>query len=380
MGPGTVWGQYVQWAIGYGLSLGIPASKLSAEAIVGDFFTESEPLNPFGTNGHLWAPINTLKSIFDNLNIPDNQRTYVISLYEHAKCSTARGLPCTDADAHTWADQTLQNVYTTIGTGNGARVVAAEMGTLTPISPAWPAERALESLVSLLERYGVDGGSYWRWVSFENASEADPALVGEPVKLRGTAFNYNPVQKEVLDMGGFHLNSISNPSFESGAAAPFNWTTSASGNGSGTRYFLAAEAGQPVVPTRGDFALRLTTGSGANDVVSSTSDAIDVSPNTTYTTTANLRFQWSGDPLVNIPNIARPQVYVTVHYYNANGNPSVIRGQDTFRFYQENAPTGFGTFPLNYTTPSDSYTLKLEFGTMRNGLSQPTTLDADNIR
>jgi hypothetical protein len=104
LGPTVPQGKYVQWAIGYGLSLGIASKKLSAEAIVGNYFTDSQPPNQFTTDGHMWAPITTLKMIFDNLGIPANQRTYVISFYEHRKCSTAQGLSCVDADPHTWAD------------------------------------------------------------------------------------------------------------------------------------------------------------------------------------------------------------------------------------------------------------------------------------
>ncbi len=257
LGPSAQQGAYVQWAIGYGLSLGIASRKLTAEAIVGDYYTESQP-------ARFWTPIATLKSIFDNLGIPNDQRTYAISFYEHTKCSTARGLPCVDADPHAWAEETLRNLFNIVGTSNGARVVAPEMGDLPPIRSAWPPQSSLESLISLMEKYGVDGGSYWIWTETDNAREADPAFFGEPVKLRGTAFRYNPVQKEVLDMGGFHLIAIANSSFESGDAAPSNWTIGASGVGTASRYFLAGESGQPTVPTRGSYSLRLMSGSAGN--------------------------------------------------------------------------------------------------------------------
>ncbi len=378
LGPTSVPAQYVKWAIGYGAALGVPLGKLSAEAIVGDFFTDSQaPAGPETTDRHLWSPIVVLKGIFDSLAIPPDQRTYALSFYEHRKCATARNLPCTDLDPHTWAEQTIQTVRSVVG-NNGGRIVAAEMGTMTPIQASWPAERALESLGYLMEKYGIDGGTYWIWSEPDAASEANPDAPGEPVKRRGVNFVYNPVQKELVDLAGFHLGVIANGSFETGGASADNWT----GGGAGIfgRFRLADEPGQPVVPSRGNFALRLTTGSGANDAVSATGDEIDVSPNTTYTTTANLRFQWSGDPNVGMANASRPQVYVMVRYFGGDGRPSAIRSQDIFRFYQENGSIDFGTFPLSYSTPADAMTVKLEFGVLRNGLPQPITLDVDNVR
>jgi hypothetical protein len=49
--------RYVSWAISYAMSLGVPATKLSAESIVGDYFTVSEPPGCLVTDGHLWPPI-----------------------------------------------------------------------------------------------------------------------------------------------------------------------------------------------------------------------------------------------------------------------------------------------------------------------------------
>jgi len=196
LGPASAPAKYVQWAIGYGRSLGIPARKLSAEAIVGDFFVESEPpAGPDATDGHLWKPVAVLKGVLDGLGIPDAERTYALSFYEHRKCATAQSLPCVDADPALWAEQTLQGVLATIGSG-GARVVAPEMGLLTPGETTWNTEQALESLVGLFRRYGIDGGALWRWTSFTNDEDADPSLA-RPVKRRGVAFTYNAV-KDVL--------------------------------------------------------------------------------------------------------------------------------------------------------------------------------------
>jgi hypothetical protein len=285
--------------------------------------------------------------------------------------------PCSDADPHTWAEQTIQAVRSVVG-NNGVRIVAAEMGVKSPIQSSWPAERALESLGYLMEKYGVDGGAYWIWSEGDTANDASPDLVGEAIKRRGVDFVYNPVRKELVDLAGFHLSAIANGSFETGGSAADNWT--GGGVGSVVRFRLADETGQPVVPSRGDFALRLTTGSAANDAVSVTSDPVAISPNVTYTTTANLRFQWIGDSSAGLADTARPQVYVMLRYFGSDGKPSTLRSQDIFRYYAENGSIGFGTFPVSYTSPADASTVTLEFGALRNGLAQPITLDVDNVR
>lgn len=382
LGPTSVPAQYVKFAIHLGLSLGIPARKLSAEAIIGDFLLDSQaPAGPEATDRHLWSPVVVMKMIFDDLGIPDSQRTYALSFYQRRKCSDPRiNPPCIDADPHTWAEETLQSVLATVGRDTGARVVAAEMGVDIPLTPAWPTRRALESLISLMEKHGVEGGNFWRWVAKDNDEDADPA-VWEPVKRRGVEFQFTPTQKEILDVGGFHLTAIPNGSFEADANldnVPDNWTVS--GNGIGFRYFLAGEPGQPEVPSRGSHALRLVTGNGPNDVVGATSDLIAVTPNITYTTTANLRFAWTGDPNPLANPAGRPHVFVAIRYFNASGVPSAVQAQDVFRLFQEDSAQGFGTFPLRYTTPSDATGVRIEMGAARNGLATPITLDVDNLR
>jgi hypothetical protein len=110
MGPTYVSAQYVKWAIGYAHSLGLPWQKLSAEAIVGDYYAINQgPSGPQATGSHLWNPIAVLKGIFDDLSIPTAQRTYAISYYEHRKCTTARQLPCSDTNAQAWSIETVQN-------------------------------------------------------------------------------------------------------------------------------------------------------------------------------------------------------------------------------------------------------------------------------
>jgi hypothetical protein len=376
-GPTSIAVQYVKWAISFARSLGIPSRKLSAEAMVGDFFFESEPANKFMTDGHFWQPIVVLKKIFDDLGIPNEQRTYAISFYENRKCSTASYLPCVDTDPQSWAEETLQRVFATIGTGNGARVVAPEMGAMVPVDPGWPTELTLESLIFLMEKYGVDGGSFWFWVNQQNDYDSNPQLA-DPVKRRGVSFEYNPVQKEILDMGGFHLTSIPNGSFEAGTTTPDNWTVT--GSGTGLRYDLASELGQPEATWRGEYTLRLTTGPGTNDAVSATGELIAVTPDTTYTTVGNLRFGWSGESAPTSGSSTRPQVFVSFRYFDKSGLPSSIRAQDSFRFYQENASQDFGTFPFQYTTPSDARFVRIEVGAAHNGLPTPITLDVDYLR
>jgi hypothetical protein len=197
LGSTTIAAVYVNWAINYAMSLGIPPIKLSAGTTVGDFFTDSEPPNSFATDGHLWPPIVVIKQILDSLGVPNNQRLYALSFYEHTKCSTARGLPCVDASPPVWAEQTVQRVFSTIGWGSEARVVAYEMGNLTPVQPTWTTSQAIQSLLSLMATYGMDGGSFWRWVSFQNSEDQDPTLA-QPIKLRGVEFNYTPA-KSVLE-------------------------------------------------------------------------------------------------------------------------------------------------------------------------------------
>jgi Big-like domain-containing protein len=278
LGPGSIPVTYVQWAINFGMSQGMPSRKLSAEAIVGSYFVENNP--PAGSNatgGHLWSPIAVEKTIFDNLNIPANQRTYALSFYEHRKCVGAQSLPCTDLDAHDWADQTIQ--YVTSVTGAGPRIVAPEMGDLPPVDQVnWNTQHALESLVFLTHKYGLDGGSFWRWTSFMNSEDSDTTLA-QAVKVRGVPFVYNMVQKEVVDMGGFHLPAVPNGSFEgsvSGNGVPVTWT--ANGVGTVSQYLLTQEPGEPEVPSRGIYAMRMVTGSGVSDSVTATSVNIPSCP------------------------------------------------------------------------------------------------------
>ncbi len=379
-GPGTVTTQYIEWAMGYAQSLGVPARKLSAEAITGNFETDSLQPNSCpncATDGHFWNPITTLKTVFDDVGIPDSQRTYALSFYEHTKCTNVN-IPCVDVAPHPWAEQTIQTMYGIIGTGNGSRVVATEMGYLPPVIPTWKTEWAVESLATLMEKYQIEGGSFWVWAHFTDSEDSDPTL-DDAVKRRGVNFVYNPVQKEILDWSGFHLSAIPNGSFEDDLDShrvPTHWAVT--GNGSAAAYYLPQETGQPQVPSRGSYCLRLTANDSTSPI-SATSDPIAVTPGTSYTTVANMRFAWSGDPNPSASASTRPQVFVTIHYLNANGQPASVPST-IFQYFQEDSTQGFQTFVFQYTTPSDAKSVQIEIGAVRNGLSTPIMLDADNFR
>ena len=216
-GPGSVPANYVQWAIQYGHSLGIPYRKLSAEAIVGDYYSFYQgPGGPEMTDRHQWDPVFTLKSIFDTLNIPDGERTYALSWYEHPKCLTARQLPCVYADSHAWAIETAAHVFDTIGRGNGARVVAPEMGLMNAGDPTWTTQMALESLVWVMQAYGIDGGCFWRWTDFDNDEEKDSHLA-TPIKMRGKDFAYTPVAAVMKQL--YTQGRAEDPNFDPAAGA-----------------------------------------------------------------------------------------------------------------------------------------------------------------
>ena len=196
--------------------------------------------------------------------------------------------------------------------GSGPRIVITEMGDSVPVDRVnWNTQHALESLVFLLQKYPIDGGTFYRWVSGTDSEDSDPTQ-SDPVKRRGVAFIYTPVQKEVVDMGGFHVPMVPNGSFEDTIVngVPVNWIKA--GNGTVSQYLLTQEPGQPEVPSRGTHAMRIITGSGPNDNVTATSVLIPVISATTYTTTANMRFAWTGDPNPGGSSASRPQVFINI--------------------------------------------------------------------
>lgn len=195
LGPTSVPAVYVEWAIGYARSQGLSPAKLSSEAIIGHAFMNSRP--PAGstaTDGHLWDPLVVLKGIFDRLQIPDSSRTYALSWYEHRKCISPAPTGCVEIGPAAWAEQTVRDTWLTIGRTSKAAVVASEIGT--DPDPAWSAVQGLESQLTLMEKYGWAGGSYYRWTSSSAAEDADPNT-WMPVKRRGYAYTYTPL-KDVL--------------------------------------------------------------------------------------------------------------------------------------------------------------------------------------
>ena len=378
LGPSTFAATFLEWAIPFAQTQGIPVNQLSAEAIVGDFYTDSQPgAGPNATDGHLWAPIGVMKTVFDHLSVPNGSRRYALSFYEHRKCIDAQTLPCTDLDPHDWANQTLQGVISTVGSAQTDQIVMTEGGTSDPQN--WPAQFAFESIGYLMQVYQLPGGNFWRWVDFGDDEESDPTIA-QPVKIRGVAFDYYPPKNEIVDLGGFHLSWIPNGSFEQGGAGnvPTDWTVT--GSGTGIDYFLAGEPNEPQVPSRGQYDLRLTTGANATSSLIATSEYIQATPATAYTTTGNLRFAWTGDPNPSGTPATRPQVFIAFNYFQSPGVPSAVKAQDIFPFYQENSTTDFQTFPLQYTTPSDATSLQIVIGAARNNLPTQIIFDADNLR
>ena len=114
--------------------------KLTAEAIVGNYYIDVLQGWAGGdaTDGHFWNPALALKRIFEDLAIPEAERTYALSIYLDPKCLNPGSLPgnCVDADAHAWADETFATVRDIVG--NTSRVVAAEFGLFEPQSADWP--------------------------------------------------------------------------------------------------------------------------------------------------------------------------------------------------------------------------------------------------
>ena len=196
VGPDSGGTKYVEWAIGYAHSLGLPYRKLSAEAILGAYIDVAQQSNSYMTDGHFWNPEAVLKGIFDDLGIPNDQRTYAISFYEQHKCAVASVLPCVDEGPHQWAIETITRLFDIIGRNNGARVIAVEAGYLTPQVTDWNYELAMESLVWIYQNYGVEGANFWIWTNSDNSMDLGPGA-NSAIKQRGIEFNYNPI-KDVM--------------------------------------------------------------------------------------------------------------------------------------------------------------------------------------
>jgi len=368
LGPRSYAARYLRWVIPFAMAHGITAKQLSAESIIGDYFLDNQPpAGPDATDHHLWKPIAVMKSIFTAAGVPAANRTYAASFYARRKCSTAQSLECSDQDAHDWAEDRLVDALSIIG-NRPQQFVVTEGGSLNP--ETLPVEHAYESLGFLINKYGTRGGNFWRWSAFQDSEQNSSA-----VKQRGVGFIYLPPSKEVIDLGGFHLEKIPNSSFEAGNTTPTGWGVI--GSSGSSRYRLADEPGQPQVPSRGAYSLRLVSDAS---IAKATSAFIAVSPSRTYTTTANLRFAWNGDPNPSAPPATRPQVFVTFNYYDSTKHLSAVKRSVTFRYFQEHSAPDFATFPMKYHTPSDAAFVRIVIGAARNDLPSAITLDADNVR
>jgi hypothetical protein len=191
---------------------------------------------------------------------------------------------------------------------------------------------------------GIEGGTYYKWADETNNPQyTDPASV---VKKRGLAFVYNPQERELADLYGFHLTAVPNGSFEDGTS---HWTIAGSGAAQTRRL-------QQDLPWRGDSYLHLAT----TGTYSLSSTLIRLSPSTRYTTTANLRFPQ--------PNVRAAFTYLTCRRKQSKkGKPAVFRLMSIQRTWQ--------TFPFGYTTPSDACYVRIKFSFVG-----PGRVDIDDVR
>jgi len=198
-GPGSESVKYLKWAIPFAHDLGIPYRKLTAEAMLGFYYSVAQAPNQFMTDGHYWDPAVVLKGIFDDLGIPTEERTYAISFYEHHKCAWLEGIdiPCEDEPAQAWAIETMDRLFVVIGRNNGARVVAVEAGLASTSETGWNSELAWESLIWLYQAYGIEGCMFWLWTNYQNVLDLDPKWT-PAIKRRGLDFTYNSV-KDILE-------------------------------------------------------------------------------------------------------------------------------------------------------------------------------------
>ena len=361
LGASSVPAAYVQWAIGYGLSLGLHPQQLTAEAIVGFYpHVAQADAGPDADGNHLWNPIEVMKSIFDHLAIPDADRTYAVSFYEHRKCSGAfASPPCSDESSPAWARETASLVRSV--TGSSARVTAAEFGDLGPVDAAWPTERAVEDLGALMQQYAIDGGTFWHW---EDVTGDGPPSDGDPVTRRG-GFAYYPVQRELADLYGFHVQGITNGSFEDGLRG---WTIAGRGTAKPTN--LDEQA-----PARGQTFVRLTTAGS----ITATTRPIRISPGITYTTAADLRFSLHATSSAGAAG-KRPQVDVAFLYLTCRERPAAAHPSDTFRYFGQAAPQAFQTYSFHYRPPKGACYVKVQLTAAGNNLPGGLTFDVDAVR
>jgi len=326
LGPDSLPGRYVQWALSFGRSLGVPPEKLTAEAVVGDYRHEAQqPAGPAAQDRHLWRPLEVLHTIYDRLGFPTGQRTYALSFYAHPKCAYDQSVPCSDENAEAWVQETLATSKERVEPQ--ARLTLIEFG-----SAVRDYQRTVEHFGAVMQDLGIEGGTYWKWADeTNNPMFTDPAAV---IKRRGVGFTFNPQQRELADLYGFHLTGVPNGSFEQGTS---RWKIR------GTAQSLPLDED---APWRGSTYMRL--------MGEATSAQVRVSPSTRYTTTAHMRFT--------------APVSVTFRYWTCKHKASAKRKLTMFR---PTAPQpSFQTFPFAYTTPADACWLRIT-------LSSPTGLDVD---
>jgi hypothetical protein len=204
----------------------------------------------------------------------------------------------------------------------------------------------VERLGALMQQLSIEGGVYYKWA---DASANDPNYAYNPdtlVKVRGTTYTYHPVQKAIADLYGFHLTAVPNGSFEDGTSP---WTT----RGAGTAQTATLDQD---LPWRGVSYIHLV----ATGAYSLSSPPIRVSPRTSYTTTANLRF-------------GQPNVSATFTYLTCANKTSKKSKATVFRL--GTAQPTWQTFPFAFTTPSDTCYVQITFRMTGAG-----TLDADAVR
>lgn len=330
LGPDSLQGKYVQWALAFARSLGVPTGKLGAEAIVGDYRHEAQQgAGPDAQDRHLWRPLEVLRTIYERLGFPATQRTYPLSLYAHPKCAYVESwLPCSEIGQDAWVRETLATSKARIE--GGARLTLIEFG-----AGAGDHARTVEHLGAVMQQLSIEGGTYWKWADETNDPKwTDPTSV---VKQRGRSFAFNPQQRELADLYGFHLTGLTNGSFEDGTSG---WSIV----GQGRIAPLDANA-----PWRGASFLTLTG--------RATSSRVRVSPSTRYTTTLHLR---SG-----------AAVAVSFLYATCKNKASARRKRDVFR--PAVAQSAFQTIPLVYTTPADACWVRIE-------VASSAPLDIDAVR
>jgi hypothetical protein len=171
LGPDSPQGRYVQWALAYGRSLGVPPQKLAAEAIVGDYRHEAQqPAGPDAQDRHLWRPLEVLRTIYQRVGFPADQRTYPLSFYAHRKCAYVESwLPCSDESQDAWVEETLTTSKARVE--STARLTLIEFGASTG-----DYQRTVEQLGSVMLNLGIEGGTYWKWADETNDPKwTDPA-------------------------------------------------------------------------------------------------------------------------------------------------------------------------------------------------------------